>query len=128
MSPLAVSPDGQACSSGTKWAKTAFRGPLWEVPVLGGSARKLGETAKQAAWSRDGRMIDYSDDKDLFTAKSDGAESHKLISLPDLVYDLAWSPDGTVIRFRLGGFATTQGSLWQVSVDENYLRQRVSEF
>ena len=45
------------------------------------------------------------------------SESHKLISLPDLVYDPAWSPDGSLIRFRVGGFTSTQGSLWQVSVD-----------
>ncbi len=83
-----------------------------------GPPRRLGDTAGQAgAWSPDGRMIAYSDGKDLFTAKSDGAESHKLISLPDLVFGPAWSPDGKVIRFRVGGFNTTQGSLWQVSVD-----------
>ncbi len=115
---LAVSPDGASLLVADEVGQTAFRGPLWGVPVLGGSARKLGETAGQAAaYSPDGRMIAYSHGKDLFTAKSDGAESHKLISLPDLVYDPAWSPDGSLIRFRVGGFTSTQGSLWQVSVD-----------
>ena len=115
---LAVSPDGATLLVADEVGQTAFRGPLWALPVLGGSPRRLGATAGQAAaYSPDGRMIAYSDGKDLFTAKSDGAESHKLISLPDLVFDLAWSPDGTVIRFRVGGFTTTQGSLWQVSVD-----------
>ncbi|GAC1683638.1 MAG: hypothetical protein PVS2B2_22770 [Candidatus Acidiferrum sp.] len=114
---LAVSPDGASLLVADEVGQTAFRGPLWGVPVLGGSARKLGDTAGQAgAWSPDGRMIAYSDGKDLFTAKGDGAESHKLISLPDLVYDPTWSPDGKVIRFTVGGFNTTN-SLWQVSVD-----------
>jgi serine/threonine protein kinase/Tol biopolymer transport system component len=120
---LAVSPDGASLLVADEVGQTAFRGPLWGVPVLGGSARKLGETAGQAAaWSPDGRMIAYSDGKDLFTAKSDGAESHKVISLPDLVFEPAWSPDGNVIRFRVGGFNTAQGSLWQVSVDGTNLR------
>jgi len=115
---LGVSPDGASLLVADEVGQTAFRGPLWAVPVLGGPARKLGDTAGQAgAWSPDGRMIAYSDGKDLFTAKSDGAESHKLISLPDLVFGPAWSPDGKVIRFRVGGFNTTQGSLWQVSMD-----------
>jgi eukaryotic-like serine/threonine-protein kinase len=118
MSLLAVSPDGASLLVADEVGQTAFRGPLWGVPVLGGSARKLGETAGQAAaWSPDGRMLAYSDGKDLFTAKSDGAESHKVISLPDFVFDPAWSPDGTAIRFRVGGFTTAQGSLWQVSMD-----------
>ena len=118
MSLLAVSPDGASLLVADEVGQTAFRGPLWAVPVLGGSPRRLGETAGQAAaYSPDGRMIAYSDGKDLFTARSNGAESHKLVSLPDLVLDPAWSPDGNVIRFRVGGFNTTQGSLWQVSVD-----------
>ena len=115
---LAVSPDGANLLVADEVGQTAFRGPLWAVPVLGGSARKLGDTAGQAgAWSPDGRMIAYSDGKDLFTAKSDGAEPHKLVSLPDLVFGPAWSSDGKMIRFRVGGFNTTQGSLWQVSMD-----------
>ena len=115
---LAVSPDGASLLVADEVGQTAFRGPLWALPVLGGSPRRLGATAGQAAaYSPDGRMIAYSDGKDLFTAKSDGAESHKLISLPDLVYDPAWSPDGAVIRFKVGGLTTTQGSLWQISMD-----------
>jgi len=118
MSLLAVSPDGANLLVADEVGQTAFRGPLWGVPVLGGSARRLGETAGQAAaYSPDGQMIAYSDGKDLFTAKSNGAESHKLVSLPDFVLDPVWSPDGNVIRFRVGGFNATQGSLWQVSVD-----------
>jgi eukaryotic-like serine/threonine-protein kinase len=118
MSLLDVSPDGATLLVADEVGQTAFRGPLWALPVLGGSPRRLGATAGQAAaYSPGGLMIAYSDGKDLFTAKSNGAESHKLISLTDLVYDLAWSPDGTVIRFTVGSFTTTQGSLWQVSVD-----------
>jgi len=50
-------------------------------------------------------------------AKGDGSEPHKLFSAADLIYDPAWSPDGTTIRFRVGGAFAAQGSLWQVSVD-----------
>ena len=123
---LAVSPDGATLLVADEVGQTSFRRPLWALPVLGGSPRRLGATAGQAAaYSPDGLMIAYSDGKDLFTAKSDGAESHKLISLPDLVYDPAWSLDGTLIRFRVGGFTSTQGSLWQVSVDGTNLHRFV---
>ena len=113
MSLLAVSPDGATLLVADE-VGTAYNGPLWEVPVLGGSPRRWGEAVGMAAaWSPDGQMIVYTNMNDLFLAKSDGAESHKLVSAPDPVTDLAWSPDGTVIRFSVGA---PQSSLWQVSI------------
>jgi serine/threonine protein kinase/Tol biopolymer transport system component len=120
MSLLAVSPDGANLLVADEVGQTAFRGPLWEVPVLGGSPRRLGEAAGQAAaWSPDGQRIVYADGHDLFLAKSDGSEAHKLVTVPDQAYYPAWSPDGTVIRFNLGvvGALTPTGRLYQVSAD-----------
>ena len=55
-------------------------------------------------------------DNDLFLAKSDGSEPHKLVSAPDRIWYPAWSPDGKVIRFNTGDLTFT-GPLYQVSVD-----------
>ena len=118
MSLLAVSPDGANLLVADEVGQTAFHGPLWEVPVLGGSPRRLGEAAGQAAaWSPDGQRIVYADGHDLFLAKRDGSEPHKLVSAPDQAYYPAWSPDGTVIRFNVGtvGALTPSGRLYQVS-------------
>jgi serine/threonine protein kinase/Tol biopolymer transport system component len=121
MSLLGVSPDGTSLLVAPVFNNRAAVGsseigPLWAVPVLGGSARRLGE-GRAAAWSPDGQMIIYANERDLFLAKSDGAEPHKLVTAPDRTFDLAWSPDGTVIRFTVGGIVTTQSSLWQVSIN-----------
>jgi Tol biopolymer transport system component len=114
---LAVSPDGARLLVADE-VGTAFNGPLWVLPVLGGSPRRLGDAVGQgAAWSPDGQTIVYANGHDLFLAKSDGAEPHKLVSAPDRVFDLAWSPDGTVIRFSVAGIGTRQSSLWQVSIN-----------
>ncbi len=120
---LAVSPDG-ATLLVVEEAGTAYNGPLWALPVLGGSPRRLGEAVGQAAaWSPDGQMMVYANGHDLFLAKNDGAEPHKLVSAPDRAFYPAWSPDGTVIRFTVGGdFTTAQSSLWQVSVNGTGLR------
>jgi Protein kinase domain/Dipeptidyl peptidase IV (DPP IV) N-terminal region len=118
MSLLAVSPDGATLLVADEVGQTAFRGSLWAVPVLGGSPRRLGEAAGQAAaWSPDGQRIVYGEGYDLFLAKSDGSEPHKLVSAPDRAYYPAWSPDGKVIRFNTGNL-TYNGALYQVSVDD----------
>ncbi len=118
MAPLAVSPDGSTFLVADEIGQTAFHGPLWSVPVLGGSARKLGDIdTPAAAFSPDGQMIAYTSGRDLFVAKSDGTESRKLVSLPDAVFDPVWSPDAKSIRFRLGGGFNALGSLWDVASD-----------
>jgi Tol biopolymer transport system component len=110
---LAVSPDG-ATLLVADMLGTRFKGPLWAVPVLGGSPRRLGEAVGQAAaWSPDGQKIAYANGSDLFLANSDGTEPRKLVTAPDQASDPAWSPDGTVIRFSVGG----PSSLWQVSIN-----------
>ena len=104
MAQLAVSPDGSTLLSADEVGQTAFHGPLWAVPVLGGSPRKLGDAAAQAGdFSPDGQTIAYGDGNDLDLINSDGTGKRKLVSLPDPVLDPAFSPDGTVIRFRVGG-------------------------
>jgi Tol biopolymer transport system component len=122
MKLLAVSPDGATLLVADQVGETGSYGPLWVVPALGGSPRRLGEAVGQAAaWSPDGQMIVYANGHDLFLAKSDGAEPHKLVSASDNIYYPAWSPDGTVIRFNVGSYASTQrslqSSLWQVSAN-----------
>jgi serine/threonine protein kinase/Tol biopolymer transport system component len=117
MRVLAVSPDGATLLAADEVGLTAFRGPLWAVPILGGSPRKLGETAGRiAAWSPDGQKIVFADEQDLFLANSDGSEPHKLFSAPDPVLDVVWSPDGSVIRFTIGDRNGPRTLLWQVSV------------
>jgi len=116
MALLAVSPDGGTLLVADELGQTAFRGPLWEVPVLGGSPRKLGEAAGQAgAWSPDGQKIAYADGQDFFLANSDGSEPRKLFTGPDQVTDLTWSPDGSVIRFSVGDITGPRSAQWQIS-------------
>jgi Tol biopolymer transport system component/predicted Ser/Thr protein kinase len=122
---LSVSPDGANLLAADEVGMTAFRGPLWSIPVLGGAARRLGESAGgTASWSPDGRMIAYGDGHDLFTAKGDGSDPRKLFSAPDRTRNLTWSPDGSVIRFTVGGTDFPVGgtnamvsSIWQISAN-----------
>jgi eukaryotic-like serine/threonine-protein kinase len=123
MVQLAVSPDGSTLLAADEVGQTAFHGPMWSVPVLGGSPRKLGDAAAQAGeFSADGRTIVYGDGNDLDLINSDGTGQRKLISLPDLVFEPDFSPDGSVVRFRLGRSIFGESALWEVSVDGKNLQ------
>ncbi len=96
------------------------KGPLWAVPLLGGSPRKIGDMlAETAAWSADGKRIAYTNLSDLFVARADGSESRKLLSVPGDILNVTWSPDTRHLRFDSSETAGTSGRqvLWEVSSD-----------
>jgi eukaryotic-like serine/threonine-protein kinase len=132
MSLLSVSPDG---SNLLLVDSPNLDGRLWALPTLGGSARRLADAVSHAgAWSPDGKKLVYARGSDLFLANSDGTACRKIFSLPGLavatvpypmppgfaalpVPSLAWSPDGSKIRFVVADRSYQGGSFWQVSAD-----------
>ena len=95
------------------------KGPLWSVPILGGSPRKLGDlVAETAAWSPDGKWLAYTNLGDLFLARPDGTESRKLLSVKGDILSVTWSPDSSHLRFDSSITAGTAGQQlqWEVSL------------
>jgi DNA-binding winged helix-turn-helix (wHTH) protein/Tol biopolymer transport system component len=92
--------------------------PLWIVPAIGGSARRVGEIlASDAIWSPDGRTIVYSNDSELYAGGEDGTKSHKLLSAPGAIEFLRWSPDGNHLSFTVRDLRTGVNSLWESGAD-----------
>jgi serine/threonine protein kinase/Tol biopolymer transport system component len=94
------------------------KGPLWAVPVLGGSPRRLGDIiAETATSSPDGTMLAYTNLGDLFVAKSDGTDARKLSTSTGDIKNVAWSPDGNLLRFDTTETAGTLGQqmIWEIS-------------
>jgi len=116
--PITVSPDGAFLLAVGQVGGTAFRGPLWEVPILGGTPRRLGGTfGWSGAWSSDGQVLAFGDQNDLYVARADGSDPRKIYSAPDAVVDVSWSPDDKVIRFTSAVNTTGRGKLWEISAD-----------
>ena len=95
------------------------KGALWSLPLVGGSPRRLADTIGQtAAWSPDGNVLAYANLSDLSLAKADGTESRKLVTVNGNIKHIAWSPDGSHLRFdtteSTGGLG--QQLVWEVSV------------
>jgi serine/threonine protein kinase/Tol biopolymer transport system component len=92
--------------------------PLWVLPVLGGSPRRVGDlVVTEARWSPDGQRMAYAKGRELSLAKSDGSEPRKLASVAGLPYCLQWSPDASVLRFTVFDPAASSNALWEVSAD-----------
>ncbi len=119
MIPVHLSPDGSEILA-VDGLGAPPRGPLWSLPVLGGSPRRLGDIeAETAAWSPDGTLLAYSNISDLFTAKADGTEPRKLLSMKGDIKNIAWSPDGRHLRFDTTESVGTLGQqlAWESSAN-----------
>jgi eukaryotic-like serine/threonine-protein kinase len=118
-----ISPDGSDLLLADLPGHTG-EGPLWAMPVLGGSPRRLGDAVgSDGAWSPDGKKLAYVKGAALYVAGADGTNSRKLISLPGPAFGPAWSPDGRAIRFTAADPRNNVASIWQVESDGTKLHQ-----
>src|SRR5580700_10494257 len=120
MIPVDLSPDGSELLV-VDGRGAPPRGPMWSLPILGGSPRRLADAAGETAkWSPDGKMLAYSNLSDLFVAKADGTESRKLLSVKGDIKNITWSPEGSQLRFDSTESAGTLGRqiAWEVSTSE----------
>jgi serine/threonine protein kinase len=119
MFPLALSPDGSQflMVDGHGGARS---GPLWSVPVLGGSPRPLADAeGRSGAWSPDGKLLAYALGTSLFVANADGRDPRKVVAMkdPSILQSFAWSPDGSRLRFSVFERFGQPAQFWEVSVD-----------
>jgi eukaryotic-like serine/threonine-protein kinase len=92
--------------------------PLWILPIPVGAPRRLGNlVGHDGTWSPDGQRVLVAKGNDLYLTKSDGTESRKLASAPNIVWWPRWSPDGSRIRFSVQDAATGSDTLWETKSD-----------
>ncbi len=91
---------------------------FWTLPVVGGSPRRLGDlTGRDAAFSPDGGKIAYSKLDGIYICTRNGNDARRIVSLPDVSWGLAWSPNGKALRFTVEDQRTSNVSLWEASAD-----------
>jgi len=90
---------------------------FWTLPLPGGTPRRLGEiTGRDGAWSPDGTQLAFTKGSDIYLAKSDGSEPHRLLSVAGVPYGVRFSPSGRELRYTLYETGNIL-SLWEMNSD-----------
>jgi len=98
MVPVDMSPDRSSflVVDGTGYPET---GPLWSLPVIGGSPRRLGDaTGHTGAWSSDGKQMAFAQGTEVYLANADGTGARKIATMKNFVSGVSISPDDTEVR------------------------------
>jgi Tol biopolymer transport system component len=135
MIPVDLAADGSSflVIDGTGYPAT---GPLWSLPVFGGSARRLSDaTGHVGVWSSDGKHLAYANGTDVFFAKADGSDAHKVAGTKNIVSGLAISPDDAELRVETeeisqSGTSLVAGerSIWDVSTKGSNPKPLIAEW
>jgi Tol biopolymer transport system component/tRNA A-37 threonylcarbamoyl transferase component Bud32 len=116
-----ISPDKSELLIGT-FTGSEEEQPLWALPVLGGSPRRLGNIiATDGTWMPNGDLL-VARGGELQVVNPETNAAHKFVSLPDFAYWLRWSPDRRALRFTVspssGGY-----QIWEVTADGSHLHR-----
>jgi Tol biopolymer transport system component/DNA-binding winged helix-turn-helix (wHTH) protein len=123
---LDISPDRSEFLVGT-FVRRGDEMPLWAVPAVGGSPRRIGEiTSASAAWFPDGQKILYSKPDGIYQINQDGTNERRFAITASTPSHFSWSPDGRLLRFTLGDDKTWTAYLWEVSSDGSNLHRLLS--
>jgi len=91
---------------------------LWSLPLPSGAPRRLSDIVSQSsAWSPDGHHLAFCWASDLNQANADGTDPHKLATVQGTPLQPHFSPDGTRIRFTVGGYENNSAVLWEIRAD-----------
>jgi Tol biopolymer transport system component len=93
-------------------------GPLWIVPLPAGSPKKIVDSdVMNATWSRDGQQLVYTTDHDIYLARWDGAQPHRIGSVSGTLVDIGFSPEGNSLRFTMRDETAASFSIWEIKAD-----------
>jgi Tol biopolymer transport system component/DNA-binding winged helix-turn-helix (wHTH) protein len=97
--------------------------PLWSMPLVGGTPRRLASlVADDVTYSPDGSELALATPEGIFLAETDGTNLRRLLYLPGENNDIAWSPNGRLLRFTHSE-PTVRGSLiFEVNSEGQNLR------
>jgi hypothetical protein len=126
MVPVSLSPDGSELLV-IEGQGSPPRGPLWAIPVLGVSPRRLGDTAGEtAAWSPDGKMLAVQRfEQPCSWPRQTGRNARKLLNASGDIKNVSWSADSSRLQFDVTESVGSRGHqvLWEASASGTRLHR-----
>jgi dipeptidyl aminopeptidase/acylaminoacyl peptidase len=112
-----IAPDGSALLV-ANFKGTGPTAGLWSLPLPAGTPRRLGDLAPMSAvWSPDGSELVFSNDSEIYVAKSDGTGPHRLATAHASVFNFRFSPDSKRLRFDVHDNRTASSEIWEMQRD-----------
>jgi len=111
-----VSPDGSELLITTP-NPPEIGSPFWSLPLPAGSPRRLGSLiGHDPVWGPRGQLV-FGQKNDIYVAEHDGSSPRKLLTTPVFPAAIAFSPDGTRIRFTVFNAVANISELWEAQAD-----------
>jgi serine/threonine protein kinase len=103
---------------------------IWSVPPLGGPARPIIDSGRNASFSGDGERLVFERGQEIWVAKSDGSDAHLVEKTPFDPFNMdrhpALSPDGKwIVSFRTE--IGPHGDLWVIPAEGGKPRRLTSD-
>ena len=115
-----ISPDKSELLIGT-FTGNEMDQPLWALPVLGGSPRRLGNVvATDGSWMPNGDLL-IAHGNELQVVNPETNTARRFATLPNFSFWLRWSPDGRTLRFSVT--LPTVRQIWEVAADGSRMHQ-----
>jgi serine/threonine protein kinase/Tol biopolymer transport system component len=97
--------------------------PFWSLPLPAGSPRRLGSvTGHDPVWGPQGQLV-FGKGNDIYIAEHDGSAPRKLLTAPAIPGWIAFSPDGTRIRFTAFDQVTNVSEICEAHADGSALHR-----
>lgn len=91
--------------------------PLQILPLPGGNPYPLSRiVGHDGAWSPDGSRVAYASGNDIYIAREDASDSHRVFHGEGVPYWPRWSPDAKWLSFTARD-QDGQSSLWEISTE-----------
>ncbi len=122
MSILDISPDGsEFLLLQSDLNDETQRGTIWTMPVLGGTAKRLGNiTGRGASYSPDGKLIAFNEKESVYVCDSGGQHVKEIWNTHHMVPgNPVFSPDSKKIRVTVSRSILEEDltRIWELNVD-----------